>query len=62
MAVYSADGRLIRTLLDGSVRLGLRTVTWNGTDDFGVPAAAGLYYIRLNAAGRTAFRKALLLR
>ncbi len=62
MAVYSADGRLIRTLVDGVVASGSRTATWNGTDDFGVPAAAGLYYIRLEAAGRTAFGKALLLR
>jgi hypothetical protein len=61
MAVYSADGRLVRTLVDGFVASGTRTVTWNGTDERGMPAAAGLYYIRLDAVGRTARGKALLL-
>ena len=61
MAVYSADGRLIRTLLDGSVRSGLRTVTWNGADNCGVPAASGLYYIRLERRRPDRVPKTLLL-
>jgi len=62
MAVYSADGRLIRTLVDGAGASGGRAVTWNGADEWGVPAPAGLYYIRLTAGGRTATGKALRLR
>jgi photosystem II stability/assembly factor-like uncharacterized protein len=60
--VYSAAGRRVRTLLDGSLDPGSHEVRWRGRDDFGRPAAAGVYFFRLEADGRHAVRKSIRLR
>lgn len=50
--VYTADGRLLRTLLAGrEAGVGKLTVPWNGNTDLNEPAPAGTYQVRavLNA-------------
>ena len=44
LRVYSATGQLTRTLLDNQLmRSGDRDVPWDGIDEFGIPAASGVY-------------------
>ncbi len=60
LAVYDAQGRRVRTIADGERRAGEHVVRWDGDDDSGHALAAGLYFVRLDAAGRTIVRRCVL--
>jgi flagellar hook assembly protein FlgD len=51
LAVYDVAGRLVRTLIDGPVGLGYRSVVWDGRDERGAPVASGVYFCRMEAEG-----------
>jgi serine protease AprX len=57
LMLYDVRGRRVRTLLDGARTAGTHRVAWEGRDDRGAPAAAGIYLARLEGAGRSAQRK-----
>lgn len=61
LAIYSLDGRRVRTLLSGPVAAGYRTVSWNGLSDAGKPVASGVYFYRLVAGGLSQSRKLVVL-
>lgn len=60
LRVFSADGRLVATLVNGIVEPGLREVAWDGTDGSGRAAGAGVYFLRLDAGGESATAKMIL--
>jgi len=62
MAVYDANGRLVRTLLDERASAGLHDVVWDGTDDSGRRVASGVYICRLTSEHGTVVRRMVLLR
>ena len=63
LAVWSADGRRVRTLAAGEAYgAGAHAVGWDGRDDGGRPAASGAYLVRLRADGRTTSDKLTLVR
>jgi hypothetical protein len=43
ITVYDVNGRQVRTLIAGSVGVGMHSVTWNGLDNTGHEVARGLY-------------------
>jgi hypothetical protein len=52
LAVYSVDGRRVRTLVRESREPGEYRATWDGRDDGGNPVPTGVYYARLKTVGR----------
>ncbi|MDD3642154.1 MAG: FlgD immunoglobulin-like domain containing protein [Candidatus Krumholzibacteria bacterium] len=62
LAVYDAAGRRVRTLVDGYSLPGRFRVGWDGCTDRGGAAASGVYFIRLESAGRTRTGKTVMLR
>ncbi len=63
VAIYDAQGRLVRTLMNGTVLdAGVRTISWDGRDDTGHEAASGVYLCRVGADSRTTTTRMLLLR
>jgi hypothetical protein len=62
LRVYDAQGRLIKSLVNGKKRAGEHTATWNGEDDRGSPVASGVYFARLQSSGRGQARKIVLLK
>lgn len=57
VAVFGADGRLIRRLLDGRREAGRHTVLWDGRGADGRAVAPGIYFARVEALGsRASFR------
>jgi hypothetical protein len=52
LAVYDAQGRLIRTLLSGQRPPGSYSCTWNGRDTSGRLVSPGAYFIRLTVDGK----------
>lgn len=62
LAIYDVSGRHVRTLTDGFVPAGTHTATWNGEDASGRPAAAGVYFYRLDSPQFRETRKLMLLK
>jgi hypothetical protein len=51
-AVYDAAGRRVRVLADAEARAaGAHTLVWRGRDDANRPVSAGVYLVRVEAAG-----------
>jgi hypothetical protein len=51
LTVFTAAGRLVRTLADGNQAPGSHQAVWDGRDDNGRSAGRGVYYCRLQAGG-----------
>jgi hypothetical protein len=62
LAVYDVNGRCVRTLVDGMVTAGEHSIVWDGCGDDGAPVAAGVYFTKIQAAGLSDSRKAILMR
>jgi hypothetical protein len=62
LRLFDARGRLVRTLEDGDIPAGRRSVTWDGADDSGRHMAAGTYLLRLEAGRQWATEKLVLTR
>lgn len=60
--VIDTAGRRIRSLLSGRAEAGEHEVVWDGADEAGRPAGAGVYLIRLSAAGRTSAIRVVRMR
>ena len=62
LQVFDVGGRLIRTLADEWRVAGLQHVPWDGLTDDGRVAPAGLYFARVDAAGRRAGQRIVRVR
>jgi hypothetical protein len=61
LRVHDVSGRVVRTLAQGQqVASGRHVISWDGRDDAGRPASAGVYYVRMNTEGFAANRKIVL--
>jgi flagellar hook assembly protein FlgD len=58
--LFSVDGRRVRRLMDGVQEPGVLRIQWDGRDDGGRGAGAGVYFLRVEA-GRQRFTKRLVL-
>jgi hypothetical protein len=61
LKVYDISGRVVRRLVDGDEPAGNRLVLWDGRDDHGRIAAAGMYVLRLEASEVIQNRRVQLL-
>jgi hypothetical protein len=59
-AVYDASGRRVRELVRDALPAGRRDVPWDGRSDAGRPVAAGVYFLRVVAAGARAETRVVL--
>jgi len=62
LRVFAADGALVATLADGPQAAGEHDAAWAGRDDRGVELPAGVYFLRLDAEGRTLTRRITRIR
>jgi hypothetical protein len=62
LRIYDVSGKPVRTLVDETLGAGRHGVLWNGEDESGRPVASGVYVCRLEAEGKTAMCKSVLLR
>jgi hypothetical protein len=62
VAVYGLGGQLVRTVVNRTLPAGGHGYSWDGRGEGGVPAASGMYYLRLDADGVRQSRKFTLLR
>lgn len=60
LTVHDLEGRRVRTLAEGSLPPGRHAYTWDGRGDGEMPISSGLYFVRLESAGRQISRKILM--
>jgi len=62
VAIYSVDGRRVKTLVRGSQEPGRYQLQWNGTDDRGALLRSGAYFVRFEAGAVRRSRLVTLMR
>ncbi len=62
VAVYGADGRLVKQLVDERLPAGFHRVVWDGRDSAGEQVASGVYFCRIQAGPLNETRKMQLLK
>jgi hypothetical protein len=60
--VYDVTGRLVRTLVDGTVEPGRYAVEWDGVSDAGESVGSGVYFCVMDAPAYHATHKMMLLK
>jgi hypothetical protein len=62
LLIYNVNGQLVRKLVDGQQSAGMQEVRWDGNDEFGRPAASGLYFYTLLFGQQRLTRKMQLVK
>jgi subtilisin-like proprotein convertase family protein len=62
LSIFDVSGRRVRTLQDGFLPNGEHEISWNGLDEGGRRASAGIYFYRLESAEFRETRKMVLVR
>jgi len=60
--IYSINGQLVRSLVNGGYSVGNHQTVWNGRDNLGRTVGSGVYFYRMTTSEYTATRKMLLLK
>ncbi|HET9886292.1 MAG TPA: FlgD immunoglobulin-like domain containing protein, partial [bacterium] len=59
--IFDVQGRLVRTMHEGPLDHGVHRLEWNGAENSGQRSAAGVYFLKVNAAEFSTVRKLVLL-
>jgi len=62
LAIYNANGQLVKTLASGEKARGTYDITWDGRDSKGNSVSSGVYFYRLSAGKFSETRKMVLLK
>jgi hypothetical protein len=62
LRIYDLSGKLVRTLVTGSLAAGSHTARWDTRDESGKPVASGVYFYRLESSGLTATQQLVVTR
>lgn len=62
LAIYDVNGRLVRTLVDGTVEAGMHEVVWDARDERGHEVASGVYLYRLTNGRDVSVKRMTLVR
>ena len=60
LGVYDVRGRLVRTLIHGTLEAGAHQAAWDGTSEGGSRVGAGVYFCRLQCAAGTRVERLVL--
>jgi hypothetical protein len=61
IAVFDPAGRLVRTLIDAHMEPGEYEASWDGRDDAGRRAAAGVYFVQMRTKDRRVAQRVTLI-
>ncbi|NOZ57056.1 MAG: T9SS type A sorting domain-containing protein [Calditrichaeota bacterium] len=62
LRLFSATGKLVKTLDEGFREAGMHVLRWDGRDAESAPTASGVYVLQLRAGAVLATRKVIMLR
>jgi hypothetical protein len=61
LVVFDATGRLVRSLVNGTMAAGRFVITWDGRNESSQRVSAGVYLVRLRAGSFAATQKSIRL-
>jgi hypothetical protein len=62
LVVFNILGQKIATLVNGEMKAGTYTATWNGKDEFGNSVASGIYFYRFESQSFNSTKKMILMK
>ena len=62
LEIFAASGQKVRSLVAGHQPVGTHSISWDGTDDLGVPVSTGVYLARLRTGDFVESRRLMLLK
>jgi len=62
LRIYDLSGKLVRTLVTGTLAAGSHTARWDTRDESGKPVASGVYFYRLESSGLTTTKQLVVTR
>jgi len=62
LKVFNAQGRLVRTLVDGNLSRGQHLAVWRGMDDDGHRLSSGVYFYRMETTSGVEVKKMMLVK
>lgn len=62
LSIFDANGRLVRSLVNGVSEAGSQEITWDGRDSSNMPVSSGVYFYRLTAGKFNESKKMVLLK
>jgi hypothetical protein len=62
LVIYNSLGQKVRTLLQGRVKAGLTSISWDGKDEKAKVVSSGVYLYELKAGGFTETKRMVLLK
>ncbi|MGD8413548.1 MAG: FlgD immunoglobulin-like domain containing protein, partial [Candidatus Latescibacterota bacterium] len=62
LAVFTPEGKLVRTLVDEALPAGLKEFVWDGRNNAGNPVGSGVYLYRLQAGHEVVTKKMVLIK
>jgi flagellar hook assembly protein FlgD len=62
LRIYDVAGRLVTTLADARLPAGRHDLSWTGCTSRGEPAAAGVYFARLESSETNSVRRLVRVR
>jgi hypothetical protein len=60
--IYDKVGRLVKNLINTDVNAGYHRISWNGKDDNGRNIVNGIYFVRIESAGKVKNTKVMLIK
>jgi len=61
LSIYNLEGRLVKTLIKGTLDEGRKQIAWDATDSNGNHVSSGVYFYCLKAGGNVLTRKMVLI-
>jgi hypothetical protein len=62
LVVFNILGQQVKTLVNGEMKAGSYTATWNGKDEFGTSVASGIYFYRFESKSFNSTKKMILMK
>jgi hypothetical protein len=62
LTIHNALGRRVVTLADGHATAGQHALSWDGRDAAGNPVGSGVYWVRLESAGKAESKSLVIAR
>jgi len=62
LVIYNSLGQKVKTLLEGRLKAGLTSISWDGKDEKGKVVSSGVYLYELKAGGFTETKRMVLLK
>lgn len=60
--IYDVNGRLVKTLQDGTLNAGPHSLTWDGTNDAGNHVGSGVFWAQMKAGSFVSNKKMVILK